>query len=78
MVKEREVDPSVAENVWLCAERGWRISFVLHSGETIEKAYITATDEKQGVCVIEKIGERDLPPRVLYLHDVKSVEPHWA
>ena len=73
-----EVDIIVAENVWLCAERGWQATFQLVNGETIVRAFITATDHENNACVVERVGERDRPPRVLHIHEIKKVEPHWS
>jgi hypothetical protein len=68
----------VIENTRLCAEQGWKASFHLSSGEVIEKAYITGTDwEKQAVS-LEKVGERHLPPRIVFLNSVVRVEVGWA
>jgi hypothetical protein len=68
----------IEENIWLCAERGWPATFQLDSGETIIRAFITATDQENKAFVVEKPGERDRPPRILYTHQVLKVEPHWS
>lgn len=68
----------VIENTKLCAEQGWKATFRLLSGEVIEKAYITGTDWKLEAISVEKVGERHLPARILYLKDVDNVEVGWS
>lgn len=77
-MSEEKVDPSVESHALLCAERGWRGTFTLKDGEKINEAFITATDEEKKVVVLERAGERDRPPRIIYLRDVLSVEVHWT
>ena len=67
----------VLDNVKLCAERGWKGSFHLHSGEVIESGFITGTNWEEGVISVERVGERHLPPRILFLKDVKHIEVGW-
>ena len=67
----------VIENTKLCAEQGWKATFRLHDGEVIEKAYITGTDWNLEAVSLEKVGERNLPPRILFLKDVAQVEVGW-
>jgi hypothetical protein len=67
----------VVENTKLCAEQGWKATFRLKDGEVIEKAYITGTDWKLEAVSLEKVGERHLPARILYLRDVDQVEVGW-
>ncbi len=69
---------AVIENAKLCADQGWRGTFHLHDGSTIEKAYITGTNWDINVISVERVGERNLPPKVLYLTDVKSIEVGWT
>jgi hypothetical protein len=68
----------VIENTKLCAEQGWKATFRLSSGEVIEKAYITGTDWDAEAVKVEKIGERHLPPRIIFLRDVDAVEVGWT
>jgi hypothetical protein len=67
----------VIENTKLCAEQGWKGTFRLLSGEVVEKAYITGTDWQAEAISVEKVGERNLPPRIIFLHEVESVEVGW-
>jgi len=67
----------VEENAWLCAERGWQANYTLKSGEIIEMAFITASDQNEKAIVLEKPGERHLEPRLVFLEEVQKVEPHW-
>ena len=68
----------VIENTKLCADQGWKGTFRLSSGEIVEKAYITGTNWDLEVIKIEKVGERHLPPRIIHLCDVESVEVGWT
>lgn len=66
---------SIAKRV---AEEGWRANFELKSsGERIESAFITQADFAKGFVVLERIGERDKPPRLLDLRDVSQITPLW-
>jgi hypothetical protein len=69
---------AVIENAKLCAEQGWKGTFHLHSGETIEGAYITGTNWDLNVVSLEKVGERNLPARLVYLKDVASIDVSWS
>lgn len=75
---ESKAKRDVIENTKLCAEQGWKATFRLLSGEVIEKAYITGTDWNEEAISIEKVGERHLAPRILYLKDVDQVEVGWS
>ena len=67
----------VVEQTKLCADRGWRATFRMKSGEIVEAAYITGTNWDVGVVSIEKIGERHLPPRLIKLEEVTTVDIVW-
>lgn len=67
----------VIENTRLCADQGWKATFHLISGEIIEGAFITGTDWEKEAVSLEKVGERHLPPRILYLTEVNRVEVGW-
>jgi hypothetical protein len=69
---------AVIENAKLCAERGWKGTFHLRSGETIEGAYITGTNWDLSVVSVERVGERHMPARIIYLKDVASIEVGWT
>ena len=77
MSQDQQPKRDVIENTKLCAEQGWKATFRLFSGETIEKAYITGTDWNLQVVSLERVGERHLPPRILRLNEVMSVEVGW-
>ena len=68
----------VIGNAKLCAEQGWKGTFRLLSGEVIEKAYITGTDWEKEAIALERVGDRHLPPRIIYLSEVESVEVGWV
>ena len=68
----------VIENAKLCAEQGWKGTFRLKSGENVEGAYITGTNWEAGVISVERVGERNLPPKIINLVDVSSVEVVWT
>lgn len=68
----------VIENAKLCAEQGWKGTFHLTSGEVIDKAYITGTNWTEEVVSLEKVGERHLPPRIISLRDVETIEVGWT
>ena len=72
------VSDSVIKTAELCAERGWAGTYTFKTGEVLAGAFITATDEEQAVVVLERPGERDLKPRIVYLKDVENIEPHWS
>lgn len=72
-----DVDPQVESHAWLCAERGWRGTFTLKSGDVIADAFVTATDQEKKFVVLERVGERDRPPHLIDLRNVSSVEVHW-
>ena len=67
----------IEESVWLCAERGWRIGLKFKDGEVLKEVFITATDENRKVIVVERAGERQKPPRVVFLSDLDAVEAIW-
>jgi len=67
----------VIENTKLCADQGWKATFHLSTGEVIDKAYITGTDWRAEAISVEKVGERHLPARILFLRDVVRVEVGW-
>lgn len=69
---------NVIENAKLCADRGWKASFHMMSGDVVEKAYITGTNWEQNVVSVEKVGERHLEPKIIYLKDVQSIEIGWS
>jgi len=73
-----KVNHDVIENTRLCAEQGWKASFRLKTGEAIEGAYITGTDWEKGAVALEKVGERHLPARILFLYEVEKVEVGWT
>ena len=73
-----KANPDVVENAKLCAEQGWKGTFHLKSGEVISKAYITGTNWDLEAVSIEKIGERHVEPRVVYLKDVSRIEVGWS
>ena len=68
----------VLENAKLCAEQGWKGTFYLISGEVIEKAFITGTNWEVGAVSLERVGERHLPPRIVFLKDVDRIEVGWV
>ncbi len=78
MTTQIKVKHDVIENTRLCAEQGWKATFRLTTGEAIEGAYITGTDWEKGAVALEKVGERHLPARILFLAEVDSVEVGWA
>lgn len=74
---KKNKDRDVLENAKLCAEQGWKGNFRLFTGEVIEAAFITGTNWDKGFISIERVGERDKPPRILNLKDIESIEVGW-
>jgi hypothetical protein len=68
----------VIENTKLCVEQGWKGTFRLLSGEKVEGAYVTGTNWDVEAISVERVGERHLPPRIIYLNEVESVEVNWT
>jgi hypothetical protein len=68
----------VKKNAQLCADQGWRGNFFLKSGESIQEAFITKADWDKDAIVLERMGERHVPPRLLMLNEIKKVEVDWS
>lgn len=68
----------VFEITAMCAEKGWRATFHMLDGETIQNVYITGTDWENNFVSVERVGERNRPPRLISLRDVTKVDPHWG
>ena len=75
--KSDKVADGVEDAVWLCAERGWRVSLEFRSGEELKGVFITATDEARKFIVVERAGERQKKPRLVDLRDVRMAEAIW-
>ena len=73
----QKVPSEIIENAKLCAEQGWKGTFHLKSGEVISQAFITGTNWELNVVSVEKIGERHLEPRIVYLVEVDRIEVGW-
>jgi hypothetical protein len=68
----------IIESAQLAADKGWRASFQFTDGRRIDGAYITAADWDVGAVKVEKVGERHLPPTLIYLKDLLKVEVDWS
>ena len=81
-MSDKSVKESVKETVLLCAERGWRISLTLvneeGASEILKGLFITAVDENQKAIVVERAGERHLPPRIVHMEEIQSAEAIWG
>lgn len=76
-MEDKGTNKDVLENAKLCAEQGWKGTFHLKNGEVIEQAFITGTNWEEGVVSVERVGERHLPPKIIHLKDVDSIEVGW-
>lgn len=77
-VAMEKANKSVIENLKLCAEQGWKCNFKFKNGELFDGAYITGTDWNAQVVRVERVNERTLPPRLIELVEVESVEVLWS
>jgi aspartokinase len=76
-MSEPEVKKSVEQVIWLCAERGWRVDLVFQSGEKLNGVFITATDQENKAIALERAGERQKQPRLVFLKELASAEAVW-
>ncbi|MFK8138416.1 MAG: hypothetical protein AB8E15_08655 [Bdellovibrionales bacterium] len=64
-------------NMKIAADNGWKISLKFTSGESFPDALITHIDEENKAIVCERVGERHLKPKLIYLDDVADTQLHW-
>ncbi len=62
----------------MVAEKGWRATLELSSGEVLDQIYITLEDFEKGAFAVERVGERHLKPRILHVKDIVKVVPDWS
>lgn len=74
----QNVNQEVLQTLMMVAERGWRAHLVLSSGEELEQIYITLEDFEKGAFAVERVGERHLKPRMLWVKYVVKVTPDWS
>lgn len=74
----QNVNREVLQTLIMVAERGWRAHLVLSNGEEIKQIYITLEDFENGAFAVERVGERHLKPRLLWVKDVVKVTPDWS
>ena len=74
----QSVDPAIKSKAVLVAEQGWQATFVMHSGEELERAFITATDFDKDAIVVETIGGRSKKPNLFWLKDIKEIKYDWS
>ncbi len=72
------IDSEVAAKAQMCADQGWRANLTFKSGEEYRGAFITAADFEQGVVQMERIGDRNIEPRLIWLKDIQKWEPDWS
>ena len=73
-----KVSPEVEANAWLAAERGWKTNCFFRDGTVVQGAFITATDENKKAMVIERVGERHLQPRLVFLREIERLDVLWS
>ncbi len=76
--KTEGIEADILEKAQLCAEQGWKGNYHFKDGEIFSQAFITKIDVDNGFVMLERIGERDLKPRLVDLRDVKKLEPDWS
>ena len=72
------IDEKIMADVRLCAKEGWKATFVFHNGEVFPQAFITATDFDAGAITLERVGERHLQPRLVFLNELAELRPDWS
>ena len=74
----QNVNQDTISTLKMVAEKGWRATLELSSGEVLDQIYITLEDFDKGAFAIERVGERHLKPRILYVKEVLKVLPDWS
>lgn len=74
----QNVNKEVLDTLKMVAEKGWRATLKLDTGEVLEQIYITLEDFEKGGFAVERVGERHIKPRVLLVHQVVEVVPDWS